>query len=116
MTEAHCRPAAAAADGTTHTACVLHAEQSSLRGSRVSEVHPQTIVLFMQGNNPFWKVKEQKRCLEVHSQVLVLVGQCSKYEVGQVGSMGLAPPVQLGPLNLTQLRLTLLLLHLPCQR
>jgi hypothetical protein len=99
-------------------ACVLHAEQPSLRGSsKVLDVHPQTTVLFMQGNNLFLKVKEQKRCLEVHSQVLVLLVQCSKYEVGQVGPGGLAPPCQLGPLDLTQLWLTLLvLLDLPCQR
>ena len=99
-------------------ACVLHAGQSSLRGScKVLEVPPpQTIVLSMQGNDLSLKVIEQKDCLEVHSQVFVLVVQCSKYEVSQVGSGGLAPPVQLGPLNLTQLWLTLLLLHLPCQR
>jgi hypothetical protein len=51
----------------------------------------------------------------VHSQVLVLVMQCSKYEVGQVGPGWLAPSFQLGPLNLTQLWLTLLLLDLLCQ-
>ena len=90
--------------------------QSSLRGSsQVSDVLPQTIVLFMQGNNLSLQMIEQKRCLKVHSQVLVLVVQSSKYKVGQVGSGWLAPSFQLGPLNLTQLWLTLLLLHLPCQ-
>ena len=99
-------------------ACSLHAEQSSLSdSSRISEVHPQTSLLLMQGNKLSLTVKEQKRSLEVHSQVFVLIVQCSKYVVGQSSPGWLAPPFQLGPLNLTQLWLTLLLLlHLPCQR